>query len=313
MPVRHCHLNMFATIAILCVYTTVSMAFAVQDSETPLDDVRALDGEWTFFEDRTEGRTLEQLNPPMASKFSMKVEDGAIVLNGHGSGHRDVRVALDGSITEITEPTTISRYSGTWKDGTFEYEVKFERLSGKTPNSIEMIRRSFKMTTDGLVVRVTVVPSINSQSVGLYRHAEDIPLPEPAQATIGDLAWLDGAWIGTKTTGSTIEERWSPPLGGAMLAVARTVNKSGKMVGFEYLRVIERDGSLIYIAQPNGGKPTEFVLSEISPTRAVFENPRHDFPKRIAYELSPEAVLTTSVGQSKGGSPIRIELKREAP
>jgi hypothetical protein len=29
----------------------------------------------------------------------MRVEQGAVVLNGHGSGHRDVRVALDGSVT----------------------------------------------------------------------------------------------------------------------------------------------------------------------------------------------------------------------
>jgi hypothetical protein len=311
MDLRNWRSNLIATFVTVVALTTFSWAFAVQDSETVVNELAGLDGEWIFLEDRTEGRTLEQLNPPMSSKFSMKVEDGAIVLNGHGSGHRDVRVALDGSITEIKEPNTISRYSGTWKDGTFEYEVKFERLAGKTPNSIEMIRRSFRMTTDGLVVNVTVVPPVISQSVGLYRHAEDIPMPEPAKATIGDLGWLDGAWIGKKMTGSAIEERWSPPLGGAMLAISRTVNKSGKMVGFEYLRIVERDGGLVYIAQPGGAQATEFVLSEVSPTRAVFENPRHDYPKRIVYELSPEGVLTTSVGQSKGGSPIRVELKRE--
>ena len=33
----------------------------------------------------------------MSSKFSMRVDEGetAVVLNGHGSGHRDVRIALD--------------------------------------------------------------------------------------------------------------------------------------------------------------------------------------------------------------------------
>jgi hypothetical protein len=232
-------------------------------------------------------------------------------LNGHGSGHRDVRVDLDGSITEIAEPQTISRYSGTWKDGTFEYEVKFERLDGNSTGRIGMIRRSFRLTPDGLIVTVWVDPPMGNQSVGLYRHAEDIPMPEPAKATIGDLAWLDGAWVGTKSTGSSIEERWSPPLGGAMLAIARTVNRSGKMVGFEYLRIVEREDGLIYIAQPGGGKPTEFVLSELSSTRAVFENPRHDFPRRIVYELSPDGVLSTTIGQSKGGSPIRVELKRD--
>ncbi len=38
------------------------------------DGLRALDGEWIYVEDRTEGRTLEQLGPPMASKFSMRDE-----------------------------------------------------------------------------------------------------------------------------------------------------------------------------------------------------------------------------------------------
>lgn len=67
-------------------------------------DLRALDGEWTYVEDRTEGRALEQLGPPMSSRFSLRVEDGAVFLvRGHGSGHRDVRVALDGTITEVTE------------------------------------------------------------------------------------------------------------------------------------------------------------------------------------------------------------------
>ena len=66
----------------------------------PRRDTRGVDGDWIYVEDRTEGRTLEQLGPPMASSFSMRVEEGAVILNGHGSGHKDVRVALDGSVTE---------------------------------------------------------------------------------------------------------------------------------------------------------------------------------------------------------------------
>ena len=75
-------------------------------------------------------------------------------------------------------------------------------------------------------------------------------MPAPAKAAIGDLAWLAGAWVGTRSSGSSIEERWSPPLGGAMLAVSRTVITSGKMFAFEYLRIVERDGGLVYIASP---------------------------------------------------------------
>ena len=167
------------------------------------------------------------------------------------------------------------------------------------------------MTPDGLLVRVTHEPSSGTAAVGLYRHAQDIPLPTPAKATIGDLSWLAGAWVGTRSSGSSIEERWSPPLGGAMLAVSRTVNTSGKMNAFEYLRIVERDGGLVYFAQPGGAKATEFVLTELTTKRAVFENPRHDYPNRIVYELSGEGRLSATIGQLKGGTPRRFEFKRE--
>jgi len=245
----------------------------------------------------------------------MRVEEGAVVLDGHGSGHKDVRVALDGSITEVIEPSKrIVRYGGSWKDGTFEYQVEFVREPDSAPDRIALIRRKFRITPDGLLVSVAVDPPAGEESVGLYRHAEDIALPAPAKAVIGDLDWLAGAWVGTRSSGSSIEERWSPPLGGAMLAVSRTVNTSGKMNAFEYLRIVERDGGLVYIAQPGGAKPTEFVLTELSTEtgtrRAVFVNPRHDYPKRIMYELSAEGGLSATIGFIKGGTPRRFDFKR---
>jgi hypothetical protein len=304
------HLRTWLSTALATV-GALSMALASAGRATQAEELRVLDGEWIFVEDRKEGHTLEQLGPPMASRFSMRVEEGAVVLNGHGSGHRDVRVALDGSITEIKEPKTLVRYRGSWKDGTFEYEVSFERLAGSSPESIKLIRRTFRMTADGLLVSVVVDPPVVHDSVGLYRHAEDIEMPALAKAAIGDLAWLAGAWVGTRSSGLSIEERWSPPLGGAMLAVSRSVNTSGKMFAFEYLRIVERDGGLVYVAQPGGAKPTEFMLTEVSPMRAVFENPRHDYPKRIVYELSAEGGLSATIGQAKGGTPLHFEFKRE--
>lgn len=300
----------------LALVATLGAALALSARSAPPDGLSALDGEWIYVEDRTEGRALERLGPPMSSKFSMRVEDGAVVLNGHGSGHRDVRIALDGSITEVKEPRTIARYRGTCKDDTFEYEVKFERLPDTAPGGIGLIRRKFRITTDGLLVSVAVDPPKGQESVGLYRHVQDIPLPAPAKAAIGDLAWLAGAWVGTRgETGSSIEERWSPPLGGAMLAVSRTVNKNGKMVAFEYLRIVERDGGLVYAAQPGGARATEFVLTELSTEKeskhAVFDNPRHDYPKRIVYELSADGGLSATIGYMKGGTPRRFDWKRE--
>ncbi|MBK8179465.1 MAG: hypothetical protein IPK67_11390 [Planctomycetes bacterium] len=297
--------------AALAIVGALSIALAAETRSTQAGELRALEGEWIFVEDRTEGRAMEELGPPMSSKFSMGVVEGAVVLNGHGSGHRDVRVSLDGAITEIAEPQVISRYRGSWKDAAFEYEVAFERVSGNSPDSIQRIRRKFRPTADGLLVSVAIDPPARKESIGLYRHAEDIAMPTPAKAGIGDMEWLAGAWVGKRSSGTSIEERWSPALGGAMLAVSRTVNTSGKMVAFEYLRIVERDGGLVYIAQPGGKTPTEFVLSALEENRAVFENPRHDYPKRIVYELSAEGVLSATIGQTKGGTPQRFEFRRE--
>ncbi len=283
----------------------LGVAMASSARSAPADDLHALDGEWIYVEDQTEGRTLEQLGPPMGARFSLRVEEGAVFLvSGHGSGHRDVRIALDGSVTEVKGAEKTARYRGEWKDGAFSYQVDFLRGAATEPSGL--IHREFRATADGLVVRAIR----SSDAVALYRHVEDIAMPAGARAAIGDLAWLSGAWVGRKGSGASIEERWSPPLGGAMLGISRTVSRD-RMSAFEYLRVVERDGGLIYVAQPGGNPPTEFVLTELTATRAVFDNPRNVYPKRITYELAGEAGLTATIGFTKGGTPRRFEFRRE--
>jgi hypothetical protein len=114
-----------------------------------------------------------------------------------------------------------------------------------------------------------------------------------ARATIADLGWLAGNWTGGEA-GPTYEERWTTPAGGAMLAVSRTL-KSGRMTAFEFLRIVERDGSLVYVAQPGGRPPTDFAMTAIDGHRVRFENPAHDFPKVIEYSLKG-GTLTATVG-----------------
>jgi hypothetical protein len=124
----------------------------------------------------------------------------------------------------------------------------------------------------------------------------------PAKATISAMAWLAGAWrMGDQTF--SIEERWTPAAGDAMLAVSRTV-KGNRMVAFEFLRIVERNGGLVYIAQPNGRPPTEFVLTGVTKQSATFENPKHDFPRMIQYTLRADGMLEARVsdGGQKGES-----------
>lgn len=303
MPSQATSTASFALRATLVALSTTAALWAQTDA------MRALHGEWVYVEDRTEGRALERLGPPMSTSFALQVEQDAIVLvRGHGSGHRNVRVALDGTLTEVEEAQKTTRYRGSWNDGTFVYEVDFLRGADSEPGGL--IHREFRVTDDGLEVRATSATAAGSVSVALYRHAEDIPMPTPAEATIADLAWLADAWVGSRSSGATIEERWSPPLGGSMLGVSRTVSR-GRLSGFEFLRIVERDGGLVYIAQPGGGAATEFVMTERTASRAVFDNPRHDYPKRITYELSDDGTMHATIGFLKGGTPRRFEYRRE--
>lgn len=273
------------------------------------DELRALDGEWIYVEDRTEGRAAEQQQPSMSARVRLRVEKDAFVLIRSDG---EIRMALDGSATEVAGEGRLSRYRGAWKDGAFTYDIEMVRTSDNAVTGL--IRTELRPTAEGLLASAAVDPPGGWKSVALYRRPQDIALPEAAKAPggTGDLAWLAGAWVGTRgASGATsIEERWSPPLGGAMLGVSRTVSR-GRMTAFEYLRIVEREGGLVYVAQPNGGAKTEFVLTELGPTRAVFLNPRHDFPQRIVYERSPEGQLTASIGFAKGGKPQRFEFKRE--
>ncbi len=298
-------LTIIAFAACLPLFTPATAALAPNARSVQTDDLQAFSGRWLYVEDRTEGLSLIEQGPPMMVTFGLRIEKDRVVLERARS---EEPFPLDGSAIEA--PATggrTRRARGEWKDGALVYEVDYLRESDNAVTGL--IRREFRITSEGLQVRVIHGNPVQRESLALYRHPSDIPLPTPAKATVADMSWLAGAWTGTRRT-SSIEERWSPPRGGAMLGVSRTV-KSDKMTAFEYLRIVEREGGLVYVAQPGGGSATEFVLTERSTKRAVFDNPRHDYPQRIVYELSSEGALTATIGFINGGLGTGYEFTRE--
>ena len=268
------------------------------------DDLQEFEGEWLYVEDITEGRASEDQGPPMTVKFPLRVEKDAVVLV---RPRGDEPIMLDGSTREVAGNGSTTTYRGEWKDGVLHYDMKTVRDSDQ--KVVSVVRREFRITPDGMHLRVVHGQPAVRETLALYRHPEDVELPESAKATIADMEWLAGTWVGKRRT-SSIEEHWIPPKGGAMLGTSRTV-KGDKMSGFEFLRIVERDGSLVYVAQPGGRPPTEFTLTKLEQTRAEFVNPRHDYPQRIVYELSNDGRLTASIGFAKGGKPRAFEFTRE--
>jgi hypothetical protein len=123
------------------------------------------------------------------------------------------------------------------------------------------------------------------------------PQAQHRSSTLAELAWLSGFWRDTGEGGSATEEHWTPPAGGSMLGVSRSLRPAGDeadgslaTASYEFLRIsAEPDGNVVYHASPQGRyPPTPFTL-ETKPgsdlgRRLVFTNPAHDFPQRIVYE-----------------------------
>ena len=127
---------------------------------------------------------------------------------------------------------------------------------------------------------------------------------------IDSLAWMAGRWLETTERGQT-EETWTSPRG-EMMAAANTALRGGR-ASYEFLRIVQRDGRLVYLASPGGRMPpTEFALKEQGATRVVFENLAHDFPHRVLYSLDGE-VLTARIEGTLGGQPraFQWQLRRQ--
>jgi hypothetical protein len=109
---------------------------------------------------------------------------------------------------------------------------------------------------------------------------------------------MSGHWVGSADD-VEMEEAWIEPNGGVMLGVHRDVTP-GKSAIFEYLRIEDRDGTVVYIASPMGRGATEFPLLLLGERVAVFENPDHDFPQRIIYRRNGDRLTAQIEGLVDG-------------
>jgi rhodanese-related sulfurtransferase len=107
---------------------------------------------------------------------------------------------------------------------------------------------------------------------------------------IQHVAWLQGCWESTSPE-RTIEEHWMAPAADSMVGMGRTV-RGGKMVEYELVVIREQGGQLAYEAHPSGQPSAVFLSGPVTDTTVVFENPQHDFPKRVGYERGgPDRLL----------------------
>lgn len=112
----------------------------------------------------------------------------------------------------------------------------------------------------------------------------DMPSPPPALA----LPFMAGTW---RTTDSV--EAWFA-LGDGLVGVS--ASGAGKTQHHEVLWIETRGADLVYVARPVGQAPHDFVMTSRATGSARFEDPTHDFPKRIDYRLSGKVLKAKACG-----------------
>ena len=132
--------------------------------------------------------------------------------------------------------------------------------------------------------------------------AAGAPAPAAVEATtssIERLAWLAGCWE-QKKGDRVVQEQWMSPMGTTMLGMSRTVAK-GRTVGYEQMRIEERDGKLVFTSKPSGQAESSFTHIELGDSVVVFSDPQHDFPQRIIYRRLEDGSLMARIEGEEAG------------
>lgn len=128
-------------------------------------------------------------------------------------------------------------------------------------------------------------------------HAVDTPIA--ATEAAHPWAWMVGCWA-QQQDDERVTECWLAPDGSSMFGINKTV-RGGRTVAYEYLRIEFEPKGTTYFASPMGRTPpTAFRLVSHTDGVAVFENPEHDFPRRITYRRDGDVLHARAEGAMTG-------------
>lgn len=142
--------------------------------------------------------------------------------------------------------------------------------------------------------------------------------PAPAKASVDQLAWVTGAWTG-KLGERTIEQHWSAPLAGSIIAMYRSIQ--GNRATLYELLAIEQDGEGVVLRikhfTPGAGlvgqeakdESMNHALIRIEGRTAVFEGGPAASPTRITFTHPDPDTLNISVARERNGKPVSTEFK----
>jgi hypothetical protein len=120
-----------------------------------------------------------------------------------------------------------------------------------------------------------------------------------AQDDVSKVEWLTGSWTRTNVKpGRSGVEVWAK--NGNEL-VGRGISLKGMDTTFvEKIRIVSKEGKLFYVPDvPENKGEVWFELTSVTEKGFVCENPKHDFPKKIVYEVDGKDLKATISGDGK--------------
>jgi hypothetical protein len=130
------------------------------------------------------------------------------------------------------------------------------------------------------------------------------------------LDWFIGSWTG-EIKESIFSETWMKVNDSLFSGQSYFINGSDTL-SRETISLLQQDTSVFYIPLVEGqndNKPVYFKLVFLDSTNAVFENPIHDFPQKIAYQYRNGDSLIAAISGMQDGKSQRISfpMKRIIP
>lgn len=112
------------------------------------------------------------------------------------------------------------------------------------------------------------------------------------------LYWLNGCWQIEKSGTFEIWESKADILVGRVIKIEKN-----DTLTIENLKIYKKKDEVIYeatVPTQNDGRPIEFVLTQNDESFLLFENPQHDFPKKIKYRfVNHNQISATISGNNK--------------
>ncbi|MEK9501742.1 DUF6265 family protein [Gaopeijia maritima] len=161
------------------------------------------------------------------------------------------------------------------------------RLAGRVTEGGEAGRIACRVTWAGVLA---VLAGCATPGGALPTVELDPVRAIPPGGAMGGAEMLVGCWRSPDDAPVILDERWSPPADGAMLATSRFL-RGGRMVSFEFSLLRATDQGVWLLPHP-GGVASEhaFELTSAADGRLVFEAPEHDYPTRIVYHRTVEGL-----------------------